>query len=543
MKKPASNFIEVDAIVIGGGFGGCYSLYRLRELGLKTTLLEAGDGFGGVWHWNRYPGARVDSEVPTYQFNIHKVWRRWNWTERFPSGEELRDYFRHVDQTLDLSKDAIFNTIVTGVQYNPETRRWSCTAQNGLQATCRYLVAATGSSYKKYYPSFPGLDHYKGRVIHPADYPADLNVQGKRVGVVGNGGSGLQVVQELAKQDCDLKVFVRTPAIALPMNQRKISPEESDSLKGLYQAIFEKCYRSQHGFPHNANDKVSHQATAQETDELFEELWNRGGFNFLTCNFCDYMMDERTNAMVYDYWARRVRARMSDPAKMDIVAPLKQPFFIGTKRPSLEQDYYEMVDRPNVQLHDLKQSPIIEMAPEGIITQQDDESQLHELDVIIFATGYDALTGSLLDMGIEDKNSQALADKWKKGVLTHLGIMIPDMPNLFAVYGPQAPTSLANGPPFIEMEVDWICKVIAKMQAEGLESIEPTLDAAKQWGEQVVAASNATLLPRADSWYFGANIPGKRREPLIYLGGLQRWWQQCLASLENWNGFEVKKIN
>lgn len=253
------------------------------------------------------------------------------------------------------------------------------------------------------------------------------------------------------------------------------------------------------------------------------------------------MVDERVNAMVYDYWARKVRARMTDTAKMDIVAPLKQPFYIGAKRPSLEQDYFEMVDRPNVQLHDLKKSPIAEMSPNGIVTQHGDQTQLHELDVVIFATGYDAVTGSLLDMSVEDKNGMALADKWKEGVLTNLGLMIPDAPNLFMVYGPQAPTALANGPPFIEMEVDWICKVISKMREEGLESIEPTHGAAKAWGDQVVAASNATLLPRVDSWYMGANIPGKRREPLIYIGGLNRWWQQCTESLEHWKGFQTRK--
>lgn len=538
---PPADSIETDAIVIGGGFGGCFSLHRLRKLGLKTKLLEAGADFGGVWYWNRYPGARVDSEMPTYQFNLHEVWRDWNWSERFPSHDELRDYFRHVDRTLDLRKDAIFNAIVTSVQYNPDTRRWTCTTQNGLRATCKYLVAATGSSYKKHLPSIPGLENYKGRVIHPADYPTDLDVRGKRVGVVGNGASGLQVVQELAKKDCKLDVFIRTPAIALPMMQRQVSVGESDALKGLYQGIFEKCYRSVHGFPHNANGQAAHQATAQETEELFDELWHRGGFNYLTCTYYDYMIDERANAMVYDYWARRVRSRMTDPAKMDIVAPLKQPLFIGTKRPSLEQDYYEMVDRPNVQLHDLKQTPIVEMSPDGIVTQHGDEKELHGLDVVIFATGYDAVTGSLLDMSLEDKNGLSLAEKWKEGVLTNLGMMIPDTPNLFMVYGPQAPTSLANGPPFIEMEVDWICKAIEKMQAEGLESIEPTLDAAKAWREQVMGAINATLLPRTDSWYMGANIPGKLREPLIYVGGMDRWWQQCVDSLEHWDGFQTTK--
>ncbi|KAJ5668659.1 hypothetical protein N7462_009729 [Penicillium macrosclerotiorum] len=531
--------IETDAIVIGGGFGGCDSLYKLRNLGLSVKLIEAGSAFGGVWFWNHYPGARVDTEMPSYQFNIPEVYKGWNWSERFPGDVELRRYFQHVDNVLGLSKDTFFNTIVTRVQYNETSGRWTVRTNTGLTATCKYVVAATGSSFKKHYPQFKGLDKYVGNLVHAADYPESLDVKGKRVGIVGNGASGLQIVQSLAKEDCELNVFIRTPCFAIPMKQRKIAPEEAEMMKGYYDGIFDRCYMSASGFPHNTRFQSALQATPEEREELFDELWARGGYSFLVSNYYDFLLNEQANTIFYNYWVQKVRARMTNPEKMDLVAPLKQHMLVGTKRPSLEQDYYEMIDRPNVVLHNLKQSPISEFDATGVVLGSGDSVQHHDLDVVIFATGYDAVTGSLLDLAITDKNQQPLSEKWKDGVLTHLGMMVPGAPNLFMVYGPQAPTSLANGPPFIEMQVDWICKVIRKMQKEGLESIEPTQKAAEAWRDQVHAVSQHTLYPKTDSWYMGSNIPGKRREPLIYLGGIQSWWKSCTDALEMWDGFHT----
>lgn len=532
--------IETDAIVIGGGFGGCNSLYKLREQGLSVKLIEAGSAFGGVWHWNRYPGARVDTEMPSYQFNIPAVWKGWNWSQRFPGDEELRRYFQHVDSVLGLSKDALFNAIVTRVQYDVGSCRWTVVTNTGLQATCKYLIAATGSSYKKHYPKFQGLNTYAGKLVHAADYPKDLDITGKRVGIVGNGASGLQIVQDLAKKDCQLNVFIRTPCFAIPMRQREITPEEAEMMKGYYDGIFDRCYKSVTGFPHNTRLQSAHQATPEERKVLFDELWARGGYSFLVSNYYDFLLDEKANSIFYDYWVQKTRARMTNLEKMDLVAPLKQHMLIGTKRPSLEQDYYEMVDRPNVTLHNLKQSPIVEFDTTGLVTCEGSSNKHLDLDIVMCATGYDAVTGSLLDLGITDKNGQSLEEKWSNGVLTHLGLMVPDAPNFFMVYGPQAPTSLANGPPFIEMEVDWICKAIVKMDREGLQSIEPTQQAAEEWRDHVAAVSEHTLYPKTDSWYMGSNIPGKRREPLIYLGGMQRWWQSCTEALENWDGFSTK---
>lgn len=531
--------IESEAVVIGGGFGGCNSLYKLRNLGLSVKLIEAGGAFGGVWYWNRYPGARVDTEMPSYQFNIPSVYKGWNWSERFPGDVELRRYFEHVDNTLELSKDTFFHTIVTGVNYNKSTCHWVVRTNTGLTITCKYVVAATGSSYKKHYPHFDGLEKYAGQLVHSADYPQELEVKGKKVGIVGNGASGLQIVQTLAKEDCDLKVFIRTPCFSIPMKQRAIPPDEAEMMKGYYDGIFDRCYKSATGFPHNTLFQSALHASPEERKELFDELWKRGGYSFLVSNYYDFLLNEKSNSIFYDYWVQKVRARMTDPVKMDLVAPLKQQMLVGTKRPSLEQDYYEMIDRPNVALHDLKRNPIVALDATGAVTGGKSGSQHHDLDILIFATGYDAVTGSLLDLEIKDKNGVPLSDKWKNGVLTHLGLMIPDAPNLFMVYGPQAPTSLANGPPFIEMEADWICNAIQKMEREGLVAIEPKLESAEAWKEQVRAVSEHTLYPKTESWYMGANIPGKRREPLIWLGGIQSWWKSCNESLEGWAGFHT----
>ena len=532
-------FIDPDAIIIGGGFGGCNSLYKLRNLGLSVKLFEAGGAFGGVWYWNRYPGARVDTEMHCYQFNIPAVYNGWNWSERFPGDEELRRYFKHVDHVLELRKDTFFNTIVTQIQWKAASRRWIVRTKTGLTASCQYLVVATGSSYKKHIPHFNGLEKFTGQLVHSADYPETLDMKGKRVGIIGNGASGLQIVQRIAKEDCDLKLFIRTPCFAIPMKQRVIPPEEAGMMKGYYDGIFNRCYNSAAGFPHNTRFQSALQISPEDRKILFDQLWARGGYSFLVSNYHDFLLNEEANAMLYDYWVQKVRARMTNQVKMNIVAPLKQKMLVGTKRPSLEQDYYDMIDRPNVSLHDLKKSPIIEFNSTGIVTGNEETTEYHDLDIMIFATGFDAVTGSIMSLGISDKNQVTLAEKWKNGILTHLGIMIPDAPNLFMVYGPQAPTSLANGPPFIEMEVEWICKAIQKMQTEGLQSIEPTNEAAQEWKDHVFAVSQYTLYPKTDSWYMGSNIPGKRREPLIYLGGMHNWWRKCISALEGWEGFQT----
>lgn len=529
----ASESINTEVLIIGGGFGGIYALHQLRDkLGLQTVLVEAGSDFGGVWYWNRYPGARVDSEAPFYQLSVHEVWKDWNFTQRFPDDAELRRYFAHADRVLNLRKDAVFNTVIEGVSW--ADGRWTANTTDGRQFKCKYLILATGSSYKKHYPDFPNMRSYKGELIHAADMPRhkELDFKSKRVAVIGNGSTGLQIVQELAREEtCQLTSYIRTPNIAFPMDQRVRTEEEENAAKSFYEALFTASKTCKGGFPYNQMHKSWAECDDAERLARLEELWNRGGFGFLIGNYKEMLLDKEVNAFIYDFWVRRVRSRMRDGPKRDIVAPLKQAQFIGTKRPGIEHDYYEALDRPNVEIVNLLETPIQTFTEEGIDGRQ--------YDMVFLATGYDALTGSLLDLQIRDKNGVLLQDKWKKGTFTWLGLGIDGMPNMFMVYSPQAPTSLSNGPPIIEIQVDWIRDAIEKMQRDNIDNIEPRFEAADKWRQGIQDLNNKTLYPLANSWYMGANVPGKPREQLVYLAGVDVYNKACREALQDWNGFEV----
>ncbi|KAH0841817.1 Cyclopentanone 1,2-monooxygenase [Fonsecaea pedrosoi] len=532
--SPFINNLDIDVVVVGGGFGGMYAVYKLRQLGLSVKLFEAGSDFGGTWFWNRYPGARVDSESPYYGLSIPELWRTWDWSERFPDHNEIRRYFAHVDKVLDLSKDAFFNTIITEATW--DGGRWTTKTQDGAVITSKYFVAATGSTYKQYYPDFKNLRDYKGILIHSGSFPSHrVDYSGKKVAVIGNGATGVQIVQETAKEDCQLTVFIRTPNIAFPMRQRKLPVEEQESAKVFYAAYYQAAKLSRGGIPYNPATTSIWAVSPEEREAYFEELWRRGGFSFSSSNYRDLIVDKRANALVYEFWLKKVRERVTDPHKAAVVAPLTQPHFFGTKRPSLEQDYYEMIDRPNVTVVDLKTHPIVEFRETGILTTE----KLHEFDIVILATGFDSVTGSLTTMGLTDKAGVPLSTKWKDGVYTHLGLTICGMPNLFMVYSPQAPTSLSNGPPIIEIQVDWIADAVAKMRAENVVSIEARPAAAQRWHDDIQRANSRTLFPYTDSWYMGANIPGKPREQLLYLDGVARYAEVCKAALETWDGFDV----
>ncbi|KAK4999504.1 hypothetical protein LTR66_001482 [Elasticomyces elasticus] len=537
VDRPANDLdFDTDVLIIGGGFGGAYSLWKFRQLGLRTKLFEAGNEFGGTWHWNSYPGARVDSEMPYYALSLPEIWKTWNWTQRFPSAIELKEYFKHVDKTLDLSKDSYFNTIATSAKYTGQ--KWVIKTRDGRTVHCRYLILATGSSYKKNIPAFTGLANYRGKLVHAADWPRDgLDVKGKKVGVIGNGATGVQVVQELGKEDCDLSVFIRNPIHALPMRQRKLSVEEQETSKMAYSFLYEGAQKSRAGFPFKSPTKGFWESTPEEREALMEEGWSRGGFAFNQGTYRDFIFDKEANKVFYDFWARKVRERVTDPKKAQTVAPIPQQAFFATKRPSLEQDYYEIINRSDVKVVDLKASPIREFCESGIVSKEG----VHQLDIIVLATGYDAVTGSLLEMGLEDKNGVCLRDKWQSGVRTHLGLMIPEMPNLFMVYGPQAPTSFSNGPPIIEVQVNLICQTVAKCERERVSSIEPSTAATEEWADEVRRIGDRTLYPTVDSWYMGTNIPGKPREMLLYLGGVDVYAEKCRTALESWKGFIVKR--
>ncbi|GKT52027.1 baeyer-Villiger monooxygenase [Colletotrichum spaethianum] len=540
MERTRADTLETDAIIVGAGFSGCYSLFKIRQAGYSAKILERGNDFGGVWHFNRYPGARVDSDTPSYQFSLSEVWSDFHFTERFPGHEEIRRYFHHVDATLGLRKDTVFDARVDEVKYDPAGRRWHFRTTKGLCATSKYAIFACGPMNKPYMPRFPNQDMFGGPVIHPSAWPSDLQLTGKKIGVIGQGASGLQIVQELAKVDCQLTVFVRNPCIAIPMHQRQLSNRESEEMKNYYDAIFtEAKFGSSSALPYNHNTDLLRCTTEAERAGLFERLWNRGGLGLTQSNYRDIAFDKTANACLYDFWVRKTRSRMTDPEKRDIVAPLDQFEWFGATRVNLEMDYYEMLDRPNVKLIDLKKTPIQSFDRQGIVTKTTDAITHHDMDIVIMATGYDSLTGSLLDMNIRDKHGVRLRDAWKNGISTYLGMMVPDMPNAFVLYGPQGPTTQTNAPPFIELQVDWVVSLLERMREDGLRSIEPSEESCRSWKSLVMDAFESTLFRDSTAWWTGANIPHKNIEPLVFLGGVQQWRHLCSCSLDDWASFVV----
>ncbi|KAF4881794.1 Baeyer-Villiger monooxygenase [Colletotrichum fructicola] len=514
----------------------------IREAGFSAKILERGDDFGGVWHFNRYPGARVDSDTPAYQFSLSKVWADFHFTERFPGHEEIRKYFHHVDATLDLRKDTIFDARVDEVKYDPESRRWRFRTSKGLSAASKYAVFACGSMNKPYIPPFPNQSAFGGQIIHPSEWPSGLELAGKRIGIVGQGASGLQIVQELAQLECKLTVFVRNPCIAVPMHQRQLSHRESEEMKHYYDAIFAQAkFKSSSALPYNQNPEHLSRKPEAERDRLFEQLWNRGGLGLTQSNYRDIALDKTANACLYDFWVRKTRSRMTDPKKMDIVAPMEQFEWFGSTRVNLEMNYYEALDQPNVQIVDLKKTPIKAFDGQGVLTGRANAATHHELDVVIMATGYDCVTGSLLDMNIHDKNGVRLSEAWKNGISTYLGMMIPNMPNAFMLYGPQGPTTQTNAPPFIELQVDWVVSLLERMHEENLYSVEPANESCRSWKDLVMDAFKSTIFCESTAWWTGANIPHKKIEPLVFLGGVQQWRELCSRSLDDWANFVVSK--
>ncbi|KAI1259003.1 hypothetical protein F5Y18DRAFT_322388 [Xylariaceae sp. FL1019] len=530
---------QYDVVVIGGGFGGCYMLWKLRSLGFSVHLLEAGSTFGGVWHWNSYPGCRVDSEMPYYQFSIPEVWKTWSWSERFPGHEELKRYFQHVDNVLGLSKYATFSTRVTGADFNSSTARWELVTDTGLKATCKWLIPATGNSSAAYTPDFEGLDSFKGVIAQGSSWPrAGIDFQGKNVGLIGAGATGVQLSQEISKQARELTVYVRNPATALPMRQRPFSILENNSQKAIYRGLFRLALESVVGIACDPQTQAFDDATEEERQELWEELWARGGFHFQLGNYTDLLMNINANKEIYEFWRKKVSARIQDPAKRAILAPEEPPYPFATKRSPLEQDYYDCLDQPHVNVVDAKAAPISSFTARGIVTS-DGEERLH--DVVVLATGYDNLTGNLTRMGLRGKDGIDLKERWKEGVSTYLGILAGGSPNMFMIFGPQAPTAFANAPLFIEMQGDIVADLLVKLRDNNVETIEPKPAAERTWKQVVQGINDVTLFHLSESsWYMGANIPGKKVEQLNYLGGIVPYQAACRDALKDWSDFDVQ---
>ncbi|MEL7155762.1 MAG: NAD(P)/FAD-dependent oxidoreductase [Actinomycetota bacterium] len=506
-----------DAVIVGAGFSGLFQLFELRRRGHRVHLVEANGGPGGVWWANRYPGARVDSHVPNYEYSLEAVWRGWTWSERFPGGEEIRRYFRHVEDVLGLGSDISYDTRVTDARLDDDGGAgWSIGLDGARAGRIRadHLILCTGFASKPYVPAIPGLDRFEGPCHHTARWPHDgLDLAGRRVGVIGTGASGVQVVQEATKVAGSLTVFQRTPVTALPMQQRPLDPVVVAEAKADYPAVFATRNNppgSMHDIVRRGKSAVA--ATAEEREAVFTDAWNEGGFHFWAATFADVGSDLRANRMAYDFWRDRTRARLDDPAVADLLAPMEPPYPFGTKRPSLEQDYYECFNQPHVRLVDLRADPITEVTPSGVRCG----AEHHDLDVLVLATGFDANTGGLTEIDIRGTDGRTMAERWADGVDTTLGIALSGFPNLFFLYGPQSPASFCNGPTCAELQSQWLADLLDHVRERGATRVESTPEADRAWSAHLEEVAAGSLLAETDSWYMAANIPGKRRQLLNY---------------------------
>jgi cyclohexanone monooxygenase len=537
MSTPTSD--ELDVLVVGAGFAGLYQLDRLRNLGYSVAVFEAGSDLGGVWYWNCYPGARVDTWAPLYQFSREDLWRDFDFTELYPGWDEVRRYFRHVDRKLELSKDIRFSTRVVGAEFDEERRQWEVRARDERtgetsSVRARYLVLCTGFGSKPYVPEIRGLDTFTGECHHTARWPqGGLDVTGKRVGVIGTGASGVQVIQESAPDAAHLTVFQRTPNLALPMRQQQLDEAANRAMKESYPERFAMRATTFAGFDYDFQDKGALEVSDEERTAVYEKLWETGGFVSWLGTFNDIFFNAEANATAYAFWRDKVRARITDPATAEKLAPTVAQHPFGVKRPSLEQRYYEVYNQDNVDLVDLQDTPIERVTATGVVTADGRE---HALDVLVLATGFDAVTGGITAIDICSTKGESFADVFAAGTRTHLGTATAGFPNLLYVYGPQSPSAFCNGPTCAELQGDWVVQCLEHMRKNGLTRIEATPEAEEAWGEHVAELTADTLFPFAKSWYMGDNVPGKKRELLAYPGGLPTYLQKCAEAAER--GYE-----
>ncbi|KAJ5232365.1 flavoprotein [Penicillium chermesinum] len=525
--SPTPNKLQTDVLIVGAGFGGIFCLHEIRKLGLKATIYEAGTDIGGTWRWNCYPGAGVDSEVPEYEYSIPEIWKDWTWSTNYPTYDEIRRYFDHVDAVLQVKKDCAFNSVVVDAQFDTERGQWCVTTADGRTAVSRYLIIATGFAAKRYVPEWAGMETFKGIVHHSSFWPDEpVDVRGKRCAVIGTGASGVQVTQTWGPVAGSLKVFQRTPNLALPMRRRALSGEEQRKNKAVYPELFslrEKCFG---GFLYTFDEKSSADDSAEEREAFFERLWEAGGFRFWLANYKDYLFDAKANRLVYDFWCKKVRQTIDDPKQRDILAPREPPHAYGVKRPSLQHSYYEQFNRSSVEAIDLRGNQIVAFTEKGIKMEDGTE---HELDVVCIATGFDIATGGMTSMGLRSIHGTRLEDEWKHGAYTYLGTTVSGYPNMFHLYGPQGPTLFSNGPTTIEIQGRWIAQAIKHIERQGIRYIDATPEAAQEWKKRINFLSDVSLFPTTKSTYMGGEL----------CGGEYAYAQDIRAALPEFTGFQV----
>jgi len=530
-KAPSS----VDAVIVGAGFAGMYMLHRLRELGISAWVFEAGTDVGGTWYWNRYPGARCDVESLEYQYSFSdELQREWNWTERYATQPEILSYASHVADRFDLRREMQFETRVTSAIFDEATERWTIATDQGDTVSAQYTVMATGCLSAARMPEFEGLESFKGDWYHTGAWPhGGVDFTGKRVGVVGTGSSGIQSIPQIAAQADHVTVFQRTPNFSVPAQQEPLTDEFVKSFKDNFAASRQQARESGFGISFTVNEKLALEVSAEEREVEYEERWKNGGARFLVA-FADLITDKEANDTAAEFFHTKIRETVKDPETAKLLSPTNHP--MGTKRLCVDTEYFETYNRDNVSLVDISDDPIEKITPEGLRTVGTD----YEFDAIVFAIGFDAMTGALAAIDFQGRGGQTLLDSWEGGPRTYLGLCVAGFPNLFTITGPGSPSVLSNMIVSIEQHVEWIADCMVHLRETELTTIEATTEAQDAWVMHVNETADTTLFPQANSWYVGANVPGKPRVFMPYVGGVGVYAEKCDEVVANgYEGFTL----
>lgn len=529
---------NVDAVIIGAGFSGLYMLYRLRDhLGMDVQVIEAGDNVGGTWNWTRYPGARCDSESFVYCYSFCKeLLQEWQWSGKYPEQAEILSYLEHVAERFDLRRNIEFNARVVGAKFEDRTNRWLVVTDEGETISARFLITGIGHlSIAPYVPSFPGIDQFEGEWYHTGAWPREgVDLRGKRVGVVGTGSSGVQTIPVIAEQAAHVTVFQRTPQFSIPARHETVNEAFWKDVKDHYDEIFERARNSAGGFPWQHNGLRAMDVSEDERRAVYESLWAEGGIKFAFGSFRDLSYDLAANQTVSDFIRAKISEIVQDPSTREKLIPT-HPFL--SRRPIIDTHYYETYNRENVTLVDVRESPIDKITANGVRTKDSE----YIVDVLVFATGYDAVTGPYFNIDLRGRNGVRLTDQWAEEPKTYLGLQAVGFPNLFMITGPGS--TLGNLPLTIETHVDWITDCIAWMQRSGFTTIEASSEAEQEWAHQVAEAVERSVIRLTDSWMNGANIPGKVKVPLIYFGHFGKY-RRLLNDVADaaYKGFECSKL-
>jgi cation diffusion facilitator CzcD-associated flavoprotein CzcO len=515
-----------DAVIIGAGLSGMYQLHRLRELGLRVRVFEAGDDVGGTWYWNRYPGARFDSESWTYGYSFSdELLREWEWSEHFAAQPETLRYCNFVADRLDLRRDIEFNSRVRALAYDDVANQWEIEIEDGRRARTRWLITAIGPLSAPTMPTIPGVETFRGESYHTGTWPhRPVTFADKRVAVIGTGATGVQTITEVAKTVGHLTVFQRTPNWCAPLHNRPIDATAQARIKATYPEIFAICRDSFGCFIHQADPRNALEVSPEIREAFFEKLYGEPGFGIWMGNFRDVLIDADANATITEFMRRKIRARVKDPAIAEKLIPTNHGF--GTRRVPLESGYYEVFNQANVRLVDLRETPIERITPSGVTTRDAE----YDVDMIIYATGFDAITGAFDRIEIRGRDGRRLRDKWADGPRTYLGLQSEGFPNLFTLVGPHNAATFCNIPRCIEQNVDWVTALIRHMRDTGYARVEATLEAERAWTEHVYDTGRRMLFTQVDSWMTGinSNLAGKQtRTFLVYAGGAPKYRQRC----------------